>query len=324
LSIVVVGTIGLDVVETPFGRVEDVLGGSAIYFSVAASLYAPVQLVGIAGMDLPAAHLHSLRSRGIDLDGLELVPGRTFRWAGRYSYDLNSRETLETQLNVLTQFRPVLPERYRHAPYVFLANIDPELQLTVLEQVHHPALVLLDSMDFWIERKRPALDEVIGRVDVVLMNDEEVRQYCNTYNIVKAAGSLLAAGEQRRGGAQPTENAAQPPRNGKPWALIIKKGENGAILFTREGYFFAPAYPLEIVKDPTGAGDSFAGGFLGYLACAAPNGGFTGLTLKRAVVHGTVVASYTVEDFSIDRLRTITPADIETRYQQVREYTHFT
>jgi sugar/nucleoside kinase (ribokinase family) len=307
VAILVVGTIGLDTVETPFGRVEEVLGGSASYFSLAASLYAPVRLVSIAGTDLPDAHLQLFRSRGIDLAGLAITEGRTFRWAGRYSYDLNSRETLATQLNVLTQFRPHLPESYRRAPYVFLANIDPEFQLAVLEQVERPSLVLLDSMNFWIEGKRQALDEVIRRADIVLMNDEEVRQYCNTHSIVRAASELLSAGV----------------RHGKPWGLIVKKGENGAVLFTREGYFFAPAYPLENVKDPTGAGDSFAGGFLGYLACFAPDGDFSPQMLKRAVIHGTVVASYTVEDFSVERLRTLTPADIETRYQQVREYTHF-
>jgi sugar/nucleoside kinase (ribokinase family) len=308
VAILVVGTIGLDTVETPFGRVEEVLGGSASYFSLAASLYVPVQLVSIAGTDLSAEHLQLFRSRGIDLAGLSIVEGRTFRWAGRYSYDLNSRETLETQLNVLTQFHPQLPESYRSARYVFLANIDPELQLAVLEQVERPALVLLDSMNFWIEGKRQALDEVIGRVDIVLMNDEEVRQYCHTHSIVRAAGEVLSVGMRR---------------NGKPWGLIVKKGENGAVLFTREGYFFAPAYPLENVKDPTGAGDSFAGGFLGYLARSAPDGNFSLPMLKRAVIHGTVVASYTVEDFSVERLRTLTPADIEIRYEQVREYTHF-
>lgn len=308
MAILVVGTIGLDTVETPFGRVEEVLGGSASYFSLAASLYVPVQLVSIAGTDLSAEHLQLFRSRGIDLAGLSIVEGRTFRWAGRYSYDLNSRETLETQLNVLTQFHPQLPESYRSARYVFLANIDPELQLAVLEQVERPALVLLDSMNFWIEGKRQALDEVIGRVDIVLMNDEEVRQYCHTHSIVRAAGEVLSVGMRR---------------NGKPWGLIVKKGENGAVLFTREGYFFAPAYPLENVKDPTGAGDSFAGGFLGYLARSAPDGNFSLPMLKRAVIHGTVVASYTVEDFSVERLRTLTLADIEIRYEQVREYTHF-
>lgn len=308
MAILVVGTIGLDTVETPFGRVEEVLGGSASYFSLAASLHVPVQLVSIAGTDLSAEHLQLFRSRGIDLAGLSIVEGRTFRWAGRYSYDLNSRETLETQLNVLTQFHPQLPESYRSARYVFLANIDPELQLAVLEQVERPALVLLDSMNFWIEGKRQALDEVIGRVDIVLMNDEEVRQYCHTHSIVRAAGEVLSVGMRR---------------NGKPWGLIVKKGENGAVLFTREGYFFAPAYPLENVKDPTGAGDSFAGGFLGYLARSAPDGNFSLPMLKRAVIHGTVVASYTVEDFSVERLRTLTLADIEIRYEQVREYTHF-
>jgi sugar/nucleoside kinase (ribokinase family) len=308
VAILVVGTIGLDTVETPFGRVEEVLGGSASYFSLAASLHVPVQLVSIAGTDLSAEHLQLFRSRGIDLAGLSIVEGRTFRWAGRYSYDLNSRETLETQLNVLTQFHPQLPESYRSARYVFLANIDPELQLAVLEQVERPALVLLDSMNFWIEGKRQALDEVIGRVDIVLMNDEEVRQYCHTHSIVRAAGEVLSVGMRR---------------NGKPWGLIVKKGENGAVLFTREGYFFAPAYPLENVKDPTGAGDSFAGGFLGYLARSAPDGNFSLPMLKRAVIHGTVVASYTVEDFSVERLRTLTLADIEIRYEQVREYTHF-
>jgi len=298
-SIVVVGTIGIDEVETPFARRQGLLGGSAAYFSTAAALYAPVHLVGVVGEDFPEDYRQQFVARGVDLAGLQTLAGKTFRWGGRYHYDLNSRDTLYTELNVLTEFRPCLPEHCRQADFLFLANVDPELQLEVLRQVQRPRLVMLDSMNYWIEQKRQALDAAIAAVDVVRLNDEEVRQYCGTPSLVKAARRLLAQG----------------PR----W-LIVTKGEHGAALFADGAYFVAPAYPLEEVVDPTGAGDSFAGGLLGYLAYT---GDLSLAGMRRALIHGSVVASFAVEDFGLGRLAQVTPQDVAQRYAEFREFTTF-
>ena len=302
--ILCVGTVGLDTVETPFGRVDEALGGSAAYFAAAASLHAPVQLVSVVGEDFPQEH-RALLAEKADIAGLETLPGRCFRWSGRYHFDMNQRDTLETQLNVLAEFNPKLPESYRAAEYVFLANVDPVLQLRVLEQARRPKLTMLDSMNFWISSAREALTEVIRRVDIVMMNEEEVRQYADTPNLLKGAREISALG---------------------PKTLIIKKGEYGAVLFQRsEGggrdqFFYCPAYPLEDVKDPTGAGDSFAGGFLGYLAGV----GDTSMAhLRRALVFGSAVASFTVEDFSVRRLATLTQDELRQRYRDFREITYF-
>ena len=249
--IVVTGTIGLDTVETPFGKVEAALGGSASYFALAASLYSAVSIVSVVGEDFPARYQELLTRRRphggfpIDLTSVAWLPGQTFRWGGRYRYDLNTRDTLFTDLNVLTEFRPVLKEADQSAPYVFLANIDPVLQAQVLDQVRQPRLTMLDTMNLWIEHSRDALTEVLRRVDVVLVNDEEAREYTGEYSVFKAARAIRALG---------------------PRVVIVKRGEYGAVLVSDGGYFFLPGYPLEDPRDPTGAGDSFAGGFLGYLA----------------------------------------------------------
>ncbi|MGI8424745.1 MAG: PfkB family carbohydrate kinase [Chloroflexota bacterium] len=306
--ILVVGTVGLDTVETPFGRVEDALGGSAAYFAAAASLHAPVQLVSVVGRDFPEEHRRFLETKA-DLEGLEVLPGRCFRWSGKYDYDMNQRDTLETQLNVLAEFDPKLPESYRATEYVFLANVDPTLQIRVLEQSTKPKLTMLDSMNFWISGARDALTEVIRKVDIVMMNEEEVRQYTNTSNLLKGGRQILSMG---------------------PHTLIIKKGEYGAVFLRQEGFFFCPAYPLEDVKDPTGAGDAFAGGFLGYLALSGELSPPPGSKyhpsmahLRRALVFGSVVASFTCEDFSVKRLATVTPDELRRRYREFREFTYF-
>ena len=305
-AVVCVGTVGLDTVETPFGRAEEVLGGSASYFTAAAAaLGTRTRLVSVVGEDFPPRHREFLAGRGADLDGLQVLPGRCFRWSGRYHFDLNRRDTLETQLNVLSDFQPRLPQSFRDADLVFLANVDPVLQLAVLEQVRRPRVTMLDSMNFWIEGAREALTAALGRVDIVLMNEEEVRQYAGTPHLLKGARQILALGAQ---------------------ALIIKKGEYGAVLLHGERYFYCPAYPLEDVKDPTGAGDSFAGGFLGYLAGQDVRQGADKISmahLRRALVYGSVVASFAVEEFSVERLATVGPDEIERRYAEFREFTHF-
>lgn len=298
-AILCVGTVGLDTVETPFGRVEDALGGSAAYFAAAASTHTSTRLVSVIGEDFPDTYAATLEATGADLAGFQRLPGRCFRWSGRYHFDMNTRDTLDTQLNVLSQFQPVLPESFRDSEYVFMANVDPALQLAVLDQVRQPKLVMLDSMNFWIERTRETLAEAISRVGVVMMNEEEVRQFADTPHLLKAARAVLAMG---------------------PHTIIIKKGEYGAVLLHGDRYFYCPAYPLEDVKDPTGAGDSFAGGFLGYLA---RTGDLSPASLRRALVHGSVVASFTVEDFSVRRLTTVTQDEVRQRYREFREFTHF-
>ena len=298
--VVCVGTVGLDTVETPFGRVEEALGGSAAYFAAAArTVGTQTQLVSVVGQDFPDEHRQFLGDVGADLAGLETLPGRCFRWAGRYHFDMNQRDTLDTQLNVLAEFQPKLPDDYREADFVFLANVDPTLQLSVLDQVRRPRLTMLDSMNFWISGARDALTQALSQVDIVMMNEEEVRQYTGTPNLLKGARQILALG---------------------PHTIIIKKGEYGAVLLRGDGFFYCPAYPLEDVKDPTGAGDSFAGGFMGYLA---RGGALTMAHFRRALVYGSVVASFTVEDFSVRRLASVTPDEIEQRYREFRDFTYF-
>ena len=290
MSVLVVGSVALDSVETPFGKADQVLGGSGTFFSASASHLAPVQLVGVIGTDFPVDALRSaLASRPIDLSGLECADGASFRWRGRYRHDLNMAETLETHLGVFSNFRPKIPEQFRSAPFVFLGNIDPRLQLEVLEQVAKPKLVACDTMNFWIESRRPDLMALLEQVDLITLNDAEARQLTDEYNLVRAARWIM-----RRG-----------PRH-----VVIKKGEHGAFMFTQESIFFAPAYPLESVFDPTGAGDSFAGGFMGYLA---RSGDLSEANLRRAVVYGSAMGSFAVEKFSIDRLLEITPDDIRRR-----------
>ena len=298
--VLIVGSMALDSVRTPAGEVQDALGGAADYSGVAASFFSPVQLVGVVGGDFPLAHLDFLASRGIDLAGVQTVAeGKTFRWAGYYDFDLNIAHTLDTQLNVFADFQPSLPENYKKAKYVFLANIDPELQLQVLNQVESPLLTVCDTMNFWIEGKRDALVEVLKRVDIAFMNDAEVRQLTGQLSVIKAAKALQAMG---------------------PKTVIIKKGEHGALLFSGDSHFAAPSCPLEDIADPTGAGDSFAGGFIGYVASRNDQ---SVATLKKAVVYGSVMASYNVEDFSLNRLRTLTEADIASRYRAFKEIAYF-
>ncbi len=305
LSILVVGSVALDNVETPFTRVEEVLGGAASYFSTAASLYNQVNLVAVVGSDFPREHLDFWRSRPLNLAGLQVREGRTFRWAARYHMDMNSRDTLDTQLGVYAGFHPVIPEEYRHGPLLFLANIQPELQMEVLEQVHTPRLTVLDTMELWIMTARPQLTEVIKRVDMLLMSEEEIRQYTNCVNIVAGVRRLLAMGLQ---------------------FVVVKQGSYGALLFGADGtYFNAPTYPLEEVIDPTGAGDAFAGGFLGYLSMVEPepDGCYSIDDIKCGVVHGNILGSFVCEDFSIGRLRTLTMNDVAARYQALVASSHF-
>lgn len=302
MSLVVVGSLAFDNIETPFGRADDVLGGAASYFSLAASVLTSVQLVAVVGADMPEEYLDLLRQRGVDLSGLQRIPdGKTFRWAGRYEYDMNVAHTLDTQLNVFADFKPNLPESYRQAEYVYLANILPSLQLGVIEQISRPRFVGLDSMNFWIgnPETRADLARVIERVDAVFMNDAEIRQYTGSYNLFEAARQLLTQG---------------------PRVVLMKKGEHGAVAVSNEGIFVVAAYPLETVKDPTGAGDSFAGGFMGRLAEA---GDTSWEGIKRAMVFGSVVASFAVEDFGVAGLLRMRREQIEERFETLRQYTAF-
>lgn len=299
MGIVVVGTVAFDTIETPFGKGENVLGGSATYFSTSASFFTDVSLVAVVGEDFPDEHVQFLRSRQIDLQGLQRIAGKTFHWTGRYGYDLNEAQTLDTQLNVLLDFKPVLPEGYRKTDVLFLANIDPELQLRVLDQVEKPRLIACDTMNFWISSKPEALKEVLRRVDIAIINEGEARMFTGEANLVKAAKKILAYGCRR---------------------LVVKRGEYGVLMFTDEGIFAAPAYPLEDVFDPTGAGDTFAGGFMGYLA---NTGDQSEESIRQAVVMGTVMASYNVEDFSLNRLQRLSYQEIEARYRAFKVLTNF-
>lgn len=305
----------MDSVKTPFGEAREVLGGSATYFAVAASFFTRVQMVAVVGEDFPEEHLEFLQGRDIELSGLQARPGKTFRWKGEYGYQLNEARTLETHLNVFEEFRPQLPDSYRTPDLVFLANIDPELQLEVLHQVKRPRLVACDTMNFWIEGKREALVRTLREVDVVIINDGEARELAGAANLVKAAQRILDLG---------------------PKTLIIKRGEYGALMFNERTTFAAPAYPLETVFDPTGAGDSFAGGFMGYLArqfakgsadqteqAGASVGGINEAGIRQAVIIGSVMASFNVESFSLDRLRRLTWPQIQARYQEFQRLTAF-
>ena len=298
--VLIVGSMALDSVRTPMGEVREALGGAADYSSVAASFFSPVQLVGVVGDDFPREHLDFLASRNIDLAGVQTIAGgKTFRWAGYYDFDLNIAHTLDTQLNVFADFQPTLPEAYKQADYVFLANIDPELQLQVLSQVSAPKLTVCDTMNFWIEGKRDALMEVLKRVDIAFMNDAEARQLTGKLSIIKAARALQEIG---------------------PKTVIIKKGEHGALLFSGDDHFAAPSYPLEDITDPTGAGDSFAGGFIGYVAAQDD---ISTATFRKAVVYGSVMASFNVEDFSLNRMRALTQGDIAARYRAFKQIAYF-
>jgi sugar/nucleoside kinase (ribokinase family) len=299
MSVLVVGSVAFDSVKTPFGQVEEVLGGSGTYFSTSASFFTDVKMVAVVGEDFPAEHLDFLRSRKIDLEGLKTAQGRTFRWKGSYDYDLNEAHTLETHLNVFESFQPDLPPGYRDAEYVFLANIDPELQLEVLNQVKSPKLVACDTMNFWIGGKRDALLKTLRHVDILLINEGETRQLAEEPNLVKAARLILAMG---------------------PKTLVVKRGEYGVIMFTEHSIFSAPAYPLESVFDPTGAGDTFAGGFMGYLVATR---NLSESNMRQAIVFGSAMASFVVEDFSLGRMKKLEYGEIEERFRKFKLLTEF-
>ncbi len=298
MSLAVVGSVALDTVETPWGRNDEGLGGAATYFSLAAANYCPVHLVGVVGDDFPEQHVQLLESKKIDLTGLERAKGKTFRWSGRYHDDVNERDTLETHLNVFEHFHPKLPPGAKSAEFLFLANIHPALQLEVLEQAR-AEFIGLDTMNLWIDIAREDLKRVLARVHVLVINDAEAKQLTEAQNEIRAAQMIRELG---------------------PEIVIIKKGEHGCLLFQQKNIFATPAFPLLDVNDPTGAGDSFAGGFMGYLAkCGDTDFG----SLKKAVIHGSAVASFTCEQFGPDRLATVTMAEIEERYKAFKNLITF-
>ncbi|MBN8704746.1 MAG: sugar kinase [Bacteroidetes bacterium] len=301
MSLLVVGSVALDTIETPFGKADDALGGSATFISAAASFFMKdISLVGVVGSDFPKEHIAFLAGKGINLDGLQIIEGgKTFRWSGRYHFDLNTRDTLDTQLNVFENFNPIIPEAAKNAEYVVLGNIHPALQLQVLDQVKNPKLVIADTMNFWISGAYDQLVKTLARVDLLSINDSEARELAKEHNLVKAARKIMEMG---------------------PHTLIIKKGEHGALLFTSDSIFSAPAYPLEDIFDPTGAGDTFMGGFIGYLA---KHDKLDLDHLKRAVIYGSTLASYSVEKFSLERLQNLTSKEIESRYRQFKNLSQF-
>lgn len=299
MSLLVVGSMAFDSVKTPFGEREDAIGGSATYFSVSASYFTQVRLVAIVGSDFPQRELDFLAARKVDLAGLERSEGETFRWKGEYGYDLNTAHTLDTQLNVFQNFRPRVPAAFSESEYVFLANIDPELQASVVEQVKSPRLVACDTMNFWIEGKRDELIETFGMVDMVVINEGEVRELSGDSNVLKGSRKILEMG---------------------PKTLVVKQGEYGALLIQKNSVFSAPGLPLEEIYDPTGAGDTFAGGFMGYISSKED---MSPGALRRAVIFGSVMASFNVESFSYDRLKTLTQSEIEERYHQFSDLAHF-
>jgi sugar/nucleoside kinase (ribokinase family) len=293
-TILIIGSVAFDDLELPSRSAKDVVGGSAAYSAFAASCFAPVRTVAVVGDDFPTETLDAMRKRGIDTEGIERAPGKTFRWAGRYDEDLIHRTTLDTQLNVFASFAPKLPESYRDRPFLLLGNIHPALQIDVLEQVRSPRFVLADTMNFWIEREPKAVATMLRRIDTLVVNDEEARQLSGIHNIRRAAKDILSRGPRR---------------------LIIKRGEHGALLFDEDGVFAAPGFPLEEVIDPTGAGDSFAGGLIGYLACQSE---VTPLALRRAMLHATATASFCVEAVGTHRIATVTRADVTARVAEIR------
>ncbi len=298
-SILVVGSVAFDSVKTPFGEAANVLGGSATYFSVSASYFSPVKMVSVIGKDFTDDHQTIFKRHNIDTAGLIQTTGETFRWKGRYGFELNEAETLDTQLNVLETFEPQIPENYKNCDYVFLGNIDPVLQVKVLDQIKNPKLVACDTMNFWIDAKLDDLKKTLQRIDMLVINDGEARMLAGEANLVQAANRILAMGPKR---------------------LIIKRGEYGVLMFNGDSIFGAPAYPLEEVFDPTGAGDTFAGGLMGHLARADD---VQDSTLRQAIIFGSVMASFNVEAFSLGKLSALTKTDIDTRFEQFRKLTQF-
>jgi len=299
MKILVVGSIAFDTIETPEHSIQDSPGGSALYFSNAASFFAPVNVVGVVGEDFDLEVIDFGKERPINFDGLYTERGKTFRWGGRYYDDPNKRDTLFTDLNVFENFKPEIPANFRDSDIVFLANIDPELQLQVLDQISNPKLVVTDTMNFWISGKRSALDEVIKRTNILILNDEETRQFTGEVSLTLGGQKILNMG---------------------PNVVVVKKGEHGAILIGKDSYFVAPAFPVQKVVDPTGAGDCFAGGFVGYLA---KFGGFEDSELRKAIIYGTVIASFCVEDFSFKRLARLKNEDLISRFNSIKKITSY-
>ncbi len=301
MSVLVVGSLALDSIETPFGSAKDKVGGSATFISAAASYFSsPIRLVGVVGGDFPQEGIDFLERRNVDLEGLQVIrEGKTFRWAGRYHYDLNERDTLSTDLNVFEKFDPVIPEKYRKNNIICLGNIDPVLQRRVLDQVEKPRFVVCDTMNYWIERKNEELRETLKQINVLILNDSEARLLSHEPNLFKAGRAIRQMG---------------------PSVVIVKKGEHGALLLTDQLVFSAPAYPMENIFDPTGAGDAFAGGFVGWLARTDD---MSEENLKRAVIYGSTLASFCVEKFGVDGLADLTYLSIQDRFRQFRELSRF-
>ena len=298
VELVIAGTMALDGIETPFGKVENALGGSATYAAYAASFFSQPGIISIIGEDFPKEHIEELEKKEIDFKGVK-KEGKTFKWGGYYEFDMNEAKTLRTELNSLETFKPEVPEEYKDAKYVFLANIDPSIQLEIINSIKSPEIILTDTMNFWIEHKKNELLEVIKKTDILLLNDGEARQLFKTVNLIQAANKALELG---------------------PKAVIIKKGEHGALLFTKEKHFNAPGYPLENIKDPTGCGDSFGGALIGYLAKTKskeePN-------IRKGMVYASVLASHNAEDFSLEKLKKIGHEDIEKRFNEMKEIREF-
>ena len=299
MSILVVGSVAIDSVKTPFGERPEALGGSATYFSMAASFFSKVNIVATVGEDFPKKYISLFKSKGIGTKGLHVARGKTFRWKGWYDYDLNTAHTISTHLNVFQNFKPEVPASFKNSKFVFLANIDPELQYNVLKQVKNPKLIACDSMNYWLEHKKKEFERLLDKVDIILLNDSEARQFTGEPNLMRAARIIISFG---------------------PRAVIIKKGEHGVIYFSKKTHFIAPAYLLETVYDPTGAGDTFAGGMMGYLS---KSGAINEGNIRKSIIYGSILASFAVEDFSIDRMLEISLKDIEERYKHFSAITKF-
>lgn len=301
MSLLVVGSLAFDTIETPFGKAERALGGSATFISVAASYFIrPVRLVGVVGGDFKEEDIEMLKDKEIDLEGLQIKENeKTFHWHGKYSFDLNTRDSIVTELNVFANFDPIVPDSFKKSTFVCLGNINPELQKKVLFQLEKPKLIVADTMNFWIESKYNELLDMLGHVDVLIINDSEARELSHEANLFKAAKKIQSYG---------------------PHTLIIKKGEHGALLFHENEIFMAPAYPLESIYDPTGAGDSFAGGFIGYLAKTED---LSYENMKRAIIFGSTIASFSVEKFSLDRIKDLTPIEIKDRFNDFKRFADF-
>lgn len=300
MSILVVGSVAFDSIETPFGKVENALGGSATYFSISAGYFVPVNLVAVVGKDFPDKYSSVFKKHAVNIQGMEVVDGSTFQWKGKYGTDLSNPETIYTHLNVFQDFSPKIPQEYKRSDVVFLANIDPELQMYVLKQVNKPRLTACDTMNYWIENKKNELLKLLKNIDIFLLNEGEARRLVDEPNLLKCGKAILGLG---------------------PKKVIIKKGENGVLLFSHSSVFSTPAYLLETLKDPTGAGDTFAGGLMGYLR---KSGRFTSDSeIRKGIIYGTVLASYTVQGFGVERLSGINYSDIQKRYHDYRRLTRY-